>query len=273
MSYKDKLMKFLGRLSREEVEELSEIFDWLTSDPGLLYHELSKYTPKWSVVRRFTGKSYMSPGLLKKMSGVKVKLPKPNPKLFKLSFGEAIIKRRSIRGFKDQALDLETLSTLLYYSAGLREYEWGYPMRMFPSAGALQPLELYLVVSNIRDLDNGIYHYEVHDHSLVLIKKGSFNWELCKYCLDQRHVLEAPVNICISIVYPRSASKYSWRAYRYVNMDLGHLGQNIYLVSTALGLGTCAIGAFEDDPINRLLGLDGYNEFIALVYPVGIPRK
>ena len=207
------------------------------------------------------------------MKGPKINLPKPDPSRFKMTFEEVIVRRRSIRSFQNKALDLTLVSTLLYYSAGVRGFKWGYPMRMFPSAGALQPAELYLVVANVTGLEEGIYHYEAHDHSLVLLRKGLFNEQLFKSCLYQKHVLSAPLNICISAVYPRTFSKYRWRAYRYINMDIGHLGQNIYLISTALGLGTCAIGAFEDGAVNKLLGLDGYNEFIVLIYPVGVSAE
>lgn len=269
MSYKDKLMKFIDKFTEEDIKDLIDILDNLFKDPGLLYHELSKYLPRWKLCSKFKFRRFRSPGLLKKMQGRKIVLPKPDPNLFKYKFDEAIINRKSIRTFTNKPISLGILSTLLYYSAGIRSHEWGYPMRMFPSAGALQPLELYLVVSNVIGLDEGIYHYEADTHSLVLIKSGAFTKELYTYSLEQSHVLTAPINICISIVYSRTASRYGLRAYRYVNMDLGHLGQNIYLVSTALGLGTCAIGAFHDDPINKLLGLDGYEEFVALIYPVG----
>ena len=84
---------------------------------------------------------------------------------------------------------------------------------------------------------------------------------------------EAPVNIIISMVYDRTASKYGFRAYRYALLDIGHVGMNIYLVSTALGLGTCAIGAFEDDLVNKLLDLDTDHEFVILIYPVGYKKK
>jgi SagB-type dehydrogenase family enzyme len=145
-------------------------------------------------------------------------------------------------------------------------------MRMFPSAGALQPVEAYILSRNIDDLEHGIYHYEADKHLLTLIRSGDFSHELYRFSLEQDHVREAAFNIILTMVYPRTASKYGYRSYRYALLDIGHVGMNIYLVATAMNLGTCAVGAFEDDKVGSLLQLDGRNEFPILIYPIGVPR-
>jgi SagB-type dehydrogenase family enzyme len=266
MSSKDWLRRYIEGLSIDEAEELAEIIDLLEMDPGILYHELSKYKTKWRVLKpRWSRMS--RPSLLKEVEGEVTKLPEPNT--IKISIDDVLRQRRSIRDYRPTPITLKELSTLLYYSAGIKGYDWGYPKRMFPSAGALQPLEIYVHANMIEDLEKGIYHYQPKKHILVSYKKGDFARELYLYSLQQEHVYEAAANLLITVVYSRTYSKYGYRAYRYINLDLGHLGQNIYLVATALGLGTCAVGAFEDDPINRLLNIDGREEFIGMIYPIG----
>lgn len=250
-------------------EALREIIRDLRDDPGLLYHRYSmipcKYSWPYEVSR------YSRPELIKKIKGEKIDLGKPNPKLFRYSVWEAFLGRRSIRSFRRDPITLEELSTLLYYSMGVRSYMWGYPMRMYPSAGALQPVEAYLFIENVEGLSRGIYHYEADEHILVKVREGSFRDYLYKHTLMQDHVRDAPLNIVLTILYPRTASKYGFRSYRYALLDTGHVGMAIYIISTALGLGTCAVGAYEDEAIDRVLPLDE-NEYSIIIYPVGRPR-
>lgn len=266
MSSKEWLKKFIDELDEEEASELTEILDLMEMDPGILYHELSKYSIRWRVIKRKWSRA-PRPSLLKEIKGEIIALPKPRD--IRVSLGETLKERHSVRDYRSIPISLEELSTLLYYSAGIKGYEWGYPKRMFPSAGGLQPIEVYIYANMVDGLKKGIYHYQPRNHILVLYKEGDYSLDLYRASLDQEHVYKAQATLLISLVYSRTFSKYSHRAYRYVNLDLGHIGQNVYLVATALGMGTCATGAFDDDSINELLDLDGRDEFIAMMYPVG----
>jgi SagB-type dehydrogenase family enzyme len=141
--------------------------------------------------------------------------------------------------------------------------------RTVPSAGGLYPIEVYPIVNNVESLDQGIYHYNIPDHSLELLKKGDFRLEIAKGCLDQQMAYNAAVDFAWTAIIERSKWKYLQRCYRYIYMDAGHIGQNFYLIAEALGLGACTIGAIYDDEINKLLGIDGIQETAIYVGVIG----
>jgi len=247
--------------------DISKLF---IEDPGYAYHELSKLPFRYV---NYCKRSPSFPGFDKKLSYIReIKLPKPEEELFKYSVPEVLKIRRSIREFINKPLSINILSTLLYYIAGVKDFEWGYPIRMFPSAGALNSPEIYLSVNLVEDLDKGLYHYNPFKHALEFLIHGDINRELYNASLHQEYVLKAPIDIILTAVYDRTMSKYSARAYRYILLDAGHLGMNIYIVSTALGLGTVCVGAFEDDPINKVLNLSRY-EFVLAIYPIGYYKR
>lgn len=237
-----------------------------TKDPMWLYHPLS------FLAEDFYGADVNYPEVqqyYKKINGTNIALPPPKSKS-DIDVFTAIKNRRSRRAFKDKPVSLEELSTLLYYTLGITGRSWwGGPKRAYPSAGGLQPIEAYVAVKKVDDLVQGIYHYYPPENSLQLIKEGDFSYQLQMACLDQEHVGEAPISILLTVVYPRTARKYSYRSYRYVHWDAGFAGQNIYLTAEALGLGTVAVGAFYDEKICELFELDCKLEFPMLLFPVG----
>jgi len=183
----------------------------------------------------------------------KIKLPPPILKGV-MSVEEAISKRRSIREYSKKPLTLKELGQILWAAQGITE-----PKRKFraaPSAGATYPLELYIVVKEggVEGLEAGIYHYDPYTHSIELVKRGDYSYELYKACLEQQWVLDAPVNIVIAAVFERTTRYYGERGVRYVYMEAGHVGENIYLQAVALNLGTVAIGAFYDDRVHEIIG-------------------
>ncbi len=189
-----------------------------------------------------------------------------------MSLEESIAYRRSIREYLDKPLTLSQLSQLLWAAQGLTELKWGF--RASPSAGATYPLEIYVVVgeNGVKGLEAGIYHYDPYTHTILLIKKGDYRSELYEACLRQPWVKNAPINIVIVAEYERTTRVYGERGIRYVHIEVGHVGQNIYLEATALGLGTVAIGAFYDDQVREILGLPS-NYHPLYVMPVGVPVK
>jgi SagB-type dehydrogenase family enzyme len=193
-----------------------------------------------------------------------IKLPDPVLK-GSISVEEAISKRRSVREYKDEPLRLEELGQLLWAAQGITSPKG---FRAAPSAGATYPLEIYVSVKErgVIGLPAGIYHYDPFDHSLTLIKEGDHSLEIYRASLNQEWVKEAPICIIIAADFSRTTSRYGARGERYVYMEAGHVGQNIYLQATALDLGTVAVGAFYDDQLRSIIGCE---EAPIYIFPVG----
>lgn len=185
-----------------------------------------------------------------------------------LTVEEAIQRRRSSRDYSGQPMSLAELSHLLYHINGITE-DTRYPFRAAPSSGGLYPIEIYPVVHNVADLSAGLYHYNVRDHALDLLRAEDFRRELTHYAVDQEMVGQANLTLVLTAIFQREQWKYGSRAYRYTLLDAGHIGQNIYLAATSMGLGACAIGAFFDDDINQMLGVDGVAEAVVYLLVVG----
>lgn len=194
-----------------------------------------------------------------------IKLPPPIVK-GKVSLEQAIKKRRSERDFQDRALTLRQISQILWAAQGITE-ERGFK-RAAPSAGALYPLELYLVVKKVEGLEAGVYHYHPANHTLGLILRGNYQTPLAKACLGQMFIADAPVSLVMAAEYERTTAKYGKRGLRYVHIEVGHVGENVCLQVVASGLGTVTIGAFWDEEVSRSLSLPR-NYKPLYVLPVG----
>ncbi len=201
-----------------------------------------------------------------------INLPLPTLKVGKLTVEEAIAFRRSIREYENKPITLIQLSQILWTAQGITNTQHGF--RAAPSAGATYPLEVYVVVKEggVDGLLAGIYHYDPYTHTLRLVRKGDFSIELYKASLEQPWVRDAAVNIVITAVYERTTGRYGERGIRYVHIEVGHVGQNIYLEATNLGLGTVAIGAFYDDEVREILGVKS-NEHPLYIMPIGVPKR
>ncbi|MCF2136320.1 MAG: SagB family peptide dehydrogenase [Candidatus Thorarchaeota archaeon] len=184
-----------------------------------------------------------------------------------------IQRRRSVRAFTEDALSLNELSQLLWATQGITAELHDYQLRSAPSAGALYPIETYLVVNRVNGMPSGLYHYAVRTHELETLNLGDFASEASSGCLDQQMAQKAPVVFLWSAVFNRSAWKYLARAFRYVLLGAAHIAHALALASVALGLGSCQIGAFYDDEMNALLDLDGVEESVIYVSVVGRPRR
>lgn len=198
----------------------------------------------------------------------KIKLPKPDFNE-KISFWKVIRNRHSSRKFKDKPLNLMEMSLVLYGMSGLTRIFPQYAFRTNPSAGGLYPIETYPVVNNVDSLKQGIYHYNIPEHALELIKEGDFRRDVVEGCLGQKMAYDSAINFIWTAMIERSKWKYLQRCYRYIYMDCGHIGQNFYLIAEALGLGACTIGAIYDDELNKLLDIDGINETTIYVGVIG----
>ena len=186
---------------------------------------------------------------------------------------EAIGRRRSLRDFSHDPITFEELSVLIWATQGITTRAWGVDLRTVPSAGALYPIETYVVVNRIQGISAGIYHYSVKEAQLVLIREGSFGRELSQAALGQEMLGEAACAFVWTAMVERSKWKYRERAYRYIYMDAGHVGQNLYLAATGLNLGCCTVGAFFDDEIDHLIGIEGTGEITIYLGAVGHIRQ
>lgn len=192
-----------------------------------------------------------------------------------VSLERSLANRRSIRDYLDEPLSIEEVSQLLWAAYGITETIHGF--KTSPSAGATYPAEIYIVVGEkgvtIGDegyLEPGSYHYNPHAHRICVVKKGELRHELYKAALEQEWVLKAPVSIVVTVVFERTTRRYGERGIRYVWIEVGHIGQNIYLQATALGLGTVAVGAFLDEQVKKIIGApESHNP--AYIMPVGRP--
>jgi len=189
-----------------------------------------------------------------------------------LSFTEVLRERKSIRSFSFQPLNKVDLSFLLWASTGIQRTEHNYEFRTAPSAGALYPIETYIVANNVEDLSEGIYHYNIKNHLLEEIKLGDFGSHLAHAALNQEMCVDASVIFIWTAVFRRSKWKYSQRAYRYIYLDAGHIAQNLALATESIKCGSCEAGAFFDDEINSIVGIDGTEESTILLSVVGYPQ-
>ncbi len=182
-------------------------------------------------------------------------LPKPITR-GKLSLEEVLLSRRSCRSFTGDVLSMEEVSQLLWSGQGMTDRRG---FRAVPSAGATYPLILYAI------LPEGVFRYEPENHSLILIKSGDIRRPLARASLEQYFMTQAGVIILISADFRRTTGRYGKRGERYVVLEAGHCAQNIFLQAEALGLGSVAIGAYDDAEVARLVGLSDEEKPLLLV--------
>lgn len=181
------------------------------------------------------------------------------------SLESALWERRSIREYQDSALSIAEVSQLLWAAQGINRPP---KYRTAPSAGALYPLEVYLLAGMVDDIPAGLYRYRPQSHDLEQIFLGDRRAQLSSAALDQEMVEEAPAVIVITAVYERTTVKYGDRGIQYVHMEVGSAAQNVYLQAASLDLGTVFIGAFFDDRVTNTLDLPKDETPLALL-PVG----
>ncbi len=180
---------------------------------------------------------------------------------------ECIAKRRSVRDYSPLPLTLEELSQLLWACQGITEPY--FRLRAAPSAGALYPLETYVVVNNVEKLERGVYRYLVEEHALEMRVQGDLRRSIASAALEQEFIADAGAVFVWTAVPERTKSRYGERGWRYIYKDAAHACANLYLAAVALELGCCAIGACFDDEVNQLLGIDGVTETVVYLASVG----
>jgi len=201
---------------------------------------------------------------------VKVVLPSFDPSR-PMTLDKALNDRKSVRKFRPEPISLGQLGYLIWASTGVQRAEHGYEFRTAPSAGALYPIETYVVANEVRKLERGLYHYGIRNHELERLRTGDLRHAIAMAALGQEMCASASAVFVWTAVFERSKWKYLQRAYRYIYLDAGHIAQNLALAAVSLGLGTCQIGALFDDEVNKILGLDDAHEGVIYMSVVGLP--
>jgi SagB-type dehydrogenase family enzyme len=195
----------------------------------------------------------------------------PPPVMETLSLDRVLKLRKSVRRYAARPLSAEQVSYLLWAVAGIQRTENGFHFRPAPSAGALYPIETYLAVNNVAGIPKGIYHYAIRPHALEEIRAGDVSAELVRATMGQRMHADAPVAFIWTAIFQRSRFRYHDRAYRYILLDAGHIAQNLALAAVGLGLASCQVGAFFDDEVDALIGVNGADEGVVYMSVAGWP--
>ena len=189
----------------------------------------------------------------------------------KLDLKTAIKNRESRRAYSRQQISLKELSFLLWATQGIRQrLDFGHALRTVPSAGCRHALETYLCVLNIRDLSPGIYRYLPLEHQLLFeFAEENLNKKISQAVLGQRYPADAAVTFVWTTIPYRMEWRYSLAAHKVIALDAGHVCQNLYLACEAIGAGTCAMAAYDQEAMDKLLRIDGQDEFTIYLASVG----
>lgn len=184
-----------------------------------------------------------------------------------------LISRKSTRKFSNRKLGMNEISKLLFFSAGIKSTDVnGFPKRVYPSAGARYPLETYIIIlRHVSGLEKGIYHYNIKMHSLETLRNGNLSKEieLIAGGVNRDTAKKSAFFMVVTAVFGRTEIKYGKTSFRLILLEGGHLAQNVALVASALGLGSCFIGGFIDDYLTKLLELDPEKELPIYIIALG----
>ncbi|WP_291573848.1 SagB/ThcOx family dehydrogenase [Clostridium sp. UBA4548] len=206
-------------------------------------------------------------------NGKIISLPEVDHSVFtKTSFLDILRDRRSNRSYTDESLSLKELSFLLWATQGVKDVRGNNyaTIRPVPSAGARHPFETYLAVRRVEGLKNGVYRYLALTHELLLLfEDENLEERLSTVTLDQKFVGKSAVTFIWSAIPYRGEWRYNIYAHKPMLLDAGHVCQNLYLACEAISCGTCAVAAYDQEAIDSFLNLDGEDEFVVYVSPVG----
>jgi SagB-type dehydrogenase family enzyme len=200
-----------------------------------------------------------------------IELPKPAEiKLKDKNFRDCMENRKSTREFSKTPLSLTELSYLLWCTQGIKELTSRYVLRTVPSAGARHPFETYLLLKNIDGLKPGLYRFIAGKHALIEINMENDIAQKIKEACGSQNLFDPAAAVFIWAAFAeRMTWRYWERGYRYIFIDAGHVCQNLYLAAESLDCGACAVASYDDDELNKLLGLDGVNQFAVYLGVVG----
>ena len=203
-------------------------------------------------------------------------IPLPDPKGLpygKVDLREVIERRATLRRYSSEALSLEELSYLLWCTQGVKRItSRPVTLRTVPSAGGRHAFETLLLVQRVAGLQPGIYRFLASEHQLGVFDLSAERIEqVILASRNEKQLRSCAVTFFWVAVLPRMRWRYGERAYRYLHLDAGHVCQNLYLAAESIGCGVCAIGAYDDDEINRAFELDGEEQFV--IYAGSLGKK
>jgi SagB-type dehydrogenase family enzyme len=287
MRHKEELQQLVGLLSEQEckyllrtVKEVVGGERFWEDDVGRFYNEYVKLRyikmPR-DPARLPVGpaqEGYFVPIPISKSYSYARRIKLSHPEPLSMTLVDALVHRRSRRSYTGSSMRLGQLSSLVAYASGVTGFlsAYGYeklPLRTFPSHGGLQSSEIYVSAHRVEHVPVGIYHYNAMDHALELIDKSDRRSDLSTAAFNERAFESAAVILLITGHYERLKWKYGERAYRFICLDSGFVGENVYLVSEALGLGACAISGFAQDRVEEIFGIDGKAEIGLVLMTVG----
>jgi SagB-type dehydrogenase family enzyme len=252
-------------------------------DPAEAYHEASKVAPS-QIDRQMEGARRLaaSPDLqLSSLRAVKrhggARLPVPEPASLDSPLGELIGRRRSQRDFAPGPIPYAALAALLHAGYGVtgeleqQDDRPAVPLRAVPSGGALYPLELYAAAVRVADLEPGLYHFDPLRPGLDVLRPSSIVDELAMLSTYPEIASSCALLVFVAAVFGRTRFKYGLRGYRFALLEAGHVGQNLLLAATALGLAAVPLGAFFDRRTDEFLRLDGVNE--STLYAIALGQE
>ena len=200
----------------------------------------------------------------------KIDLPSFDPSR-PMSLDQTLKQRKSIRQFQPRSISKGQLSYLLWASTGIHRVEDGYAFRTAPSAGALYPIETYVVANSVRTIEAGLYHYSIRNHQLEQLRRNDLRQHIATAARGQGMCASASAVFVWSALFERCKWKYGQRAYRYIYLDAGHIAENLALAAVSLNLGSCEIGALYDEQANEIVDVDGVEESVIYMAAVGVP--
>jgi SagB-type dehydrogenase family enzyme len=245
--------------------------------PSELYHENSKLFPVMGSQFGARIQQFFDNAALQRAASQSHKvyptsphIPLPAARPIDISITDALKQRQSVRDYAANAvIPLDVLGAWLGWGCGILTRATGEQRRTYPSAGALYPLETYLVVRRADGLQPGIYHYNVVQHSLEAVADAAAAERTVAGLVQEDASRGCHVAVLLSAVFLRTRIKYGERGYRFVLLEAGHLMQNLSLLALDLGIGMTSLGGFYDDQLHQELGINGVDEAVVHVATAG----
>ncbi len=193
-----------------------------------------------------------------------IRLPKTAPSLGH-PLERLLAQRRTLRAYSGQPVSWAKAACLLWAAQGVTDAGG---LRTAPSAGALYPLEVYLLAGAVTGLEPGIYRYQPRSDAVLRLASGDRRAELAAAALHQDWLVDAALTLAFAARYARTTWRYGRRGVQYVHIEVGHAAQNVQLMAVSLGLGSAVVGAFDEARVASLLGLPAEETPLYLL-PVG----
>lgn len=170
-----------------------------------------------------------------------------------IPFENILANRRTVREYASEAMSIDGAAQLLWAAYGITEHGiWN--RRTVPSAGAIYPMEIYLIAGDIEEIGPGVYRYDAEEHTLEPMRAGDIRPDLAEACTQQEWMEHAPMAIVICTDFAKATSKYGERGAFYAFFEAGHIAQNIYLQGESMGIGIAEVATFEDEELSGVVG-------------------